>query len=606
MASLKLRLQNLAKNASYLPRILTLILTASKRWTIAWACLLVVQGLLPVVVVYLSRSLINAIAALLGKGLSWEMVRPAVFSGVAMALTLVLLELLQGAAEWVRTAQAELIQDHIAGLIHNQAATVDMGFYESADFYDHLHRATADAASRPLNLLENLGGLMQGFITIGGMLLVVASYGLWMPVALLVSTLPTFVVVLRSSLLLHEWWRRFTAERRWAEYYSTMMTTNAAAAEVRLFGLAGYLQTKYISIRQRVRLERFAVLKRQTVSKLAASMISLSIAAGVMLWTIWRSATGRVTLGDIALLYQVFQLGQSIMHGLLSNIGQVYANSLFLGNLFAFLQLRSSIRDPETPRICPAPIRQGIHFRNVSFRYPGSSRLALTNFSLNIPAGNIVAIVGANGAGKSTLLKMLCRFYDPETGSVEIDGVDVRQFAVDDLRRNISALFQTPVTYHATAAENIALGDVYATRDRASIEAAARASGADNVLRKLPDGYDTMLGKAFINGADLSVGEWQRVAMARALIKPAQIIVMDEPTSAMDSWSEMEWFERIRAHADGRTIIIITHRFTVAMRADIIQVMDEGRIVESGTHSQLIAIRGLYANSWTAQMEAAA
>jgi ATP-binding cassette subfamily B protein len=604
--SLKLRWQQLAVNASYLPRILRLILAASKGWTIAWSILLVIQGLLPVTVVYLSRTLINAVAGLLGNGFSAETLRPAVWSGALMAGALVLNEVLQSAAEWVRTAQAELIQDHIAGLVHRQAASLDMSFYESPDFYDHLHRAGSDAASRPLALLENLGGLVQSFITIAGMLVVLLSYGFWMPVALVASTLPTFFVVLQSSLRLHEWWSRFTAERRWAEYYSKMMTTNSAAAEVRLFELAGYLQSRFVAIRKRVRTERFALLKRQTLSRLGASLISLTISATVMLWTLWRSAHGRITLGDIALLYQVFQLGQGIMHSLLGNIGQVYANSLFLSSLFGFLELRSSISDPAVPRTFPEPVSEGIRFRNVSFRYPGSRRPALDHFNLTIPAGKIVAIVGANGAGKSTLMKMLCRFYDPEAGSVDIDGIDVRQFAVHDLRKNISGLFQTPVPYHATAAENIALGDVAGGPQRAQIEAAARSAGADVVVRKLPQGYDTMLGKAFVNGADLSVGEWQRIAMSRALLKPAQIVVLDEPTSAMDSWSETEWFEKIREHAGDRTVVIITHRFTVAMRADAIQVMHEGRIVESGTHSQLVALRGLYADSWTAQMQAAA
>lgn len=606
MSFLKLTWQRLAASWSFLPRILRLILGAAKYWTMAWCVLLVIQGLLPVALVYLSRTLVNELGSLLGRGASWEMIRPALIAGGAMGAALLLTELLQSAAEWIRTVQSELIQDHIVGRIHQQAASLDMEFYESADFYDHLHRASMDAVTRPLALLENLGALLQSVVTISGMLVVLTSYGLWMPAALLASTLPTFAVVLRSSVRMHEWWRRFTAERRWADYYSTLLTTSPAAAEIRLFGLAGHLQNKYEKIRKRLRIERFGLLKRQTLSKLTASLISLFISGGVMLWTFWRSAHGRITLGDVALLYQAFQLGQGIMHSLLSNIGQVYANMLFLGNLFAFLELRSSIAGPDTPQRFPASLSRGITFRNVTFCYPGSHRRALDEFHLHVPAGKIVAIVGANGAGKSTLLKMLCRFYDPESGSIEIDGVDVREFATEELRKNISALFQMPVTYHGTAAENIALGDVANAPGREPIEAAAHAAGADDLVRRLPEGYDTMLGKAFANGVDLSVGEWQRIAMARALLKPAQIVVLDEPTSAMDSWSELEWFERMRSHAEGRTMIVITHRFTVAMRADIIQVMHNGRIVESGTHNQLIAQRGLYADSWTAQMQAAA
>ncbi len=228
--------------------------------------------------------------------------------------------------------------------------------------------------------------------------------------------------------------------------------------------------------------------------------------------------------------------------------------------------------------------------------------MALDRFSLTIPAGHTVALVGANGAGKSTLIKLLCRLYDPEAGAITLDGVNIREIPLEELRRQITVLFQQPIQYHTTAAENIALGNLAATPGDAEIVAAARAAGADTPIDRLPEGYDTVLGKMF-GGADLSGGEWQRVALARAFLRPAPILVLDEPTSAMDSWAEAAWLERFRCLAHGRTVLMITHRFTTAMQADMIHVMEAGEIVESGRHDALLARGGLYAQSWSTQMK---
>jgi ATP-binding cassette subfamily B protein len=248
-------------------------------------------------------------------------------------------------------------------------------------------------------------------------------------------------------------------------------------------------------------------------------------------------------------------------------------------------------------------LREGLRFQQVTFRYPGSERAALQDLDLSIPAGQIVAIVGTNGAGKSTLLKLLCRFYDPQAGQITLDGIDIRTLSLQELRRMITVLFQLPVPYHATAAQNIALGDLSATPGAVELESAARDAGAHELITRLPHGYDTLLGKLFAEGTELSWGEWQRVALARALLRQASIIILDEPTSFLDSWAEAQWLERFRTVVHGRTALIITHRFTTAMRADVIHVMHGGRVVESGSHNDLLARDGLYAQSWATQMQ---
>ncbi len=255
------------------------------------------------------------------------------------------------------------------------------------------------------------------------------------------------------------------------------------------------------------------------------------------------------------------------------------------------------VADPPSPH--PIPRRTGIavRFQAVSFRYPGTQRFALEGFDLTVPAGSIAAIVGPNGAGKSTLLKLLCRFYDPDAGTIELDGTNLRQFSLDDVRRSITVLFQQPVRYNATARENIALGDIRSAALDAVAKAAADA-GADEIINSLPAGYDQLLGRWFADGAELSVGEWQRIALARAFLRQAPILILDEPTSAMDPWAEADWLGRFRPLAGGRTVIMITHRFTTARLADQIHVMSGGRIVESGTHEQLVAMKGQYAEGY--------
>jgi len=305
---------------------------------------------------------------------------------------------------------------------------------------------------------------------------------------------------------------------------------------------------------------------------------------------------GLATLGDLAMFYQAFQQGLGLMRGLLENLGQLYGNLLFLGNLYEFLGLEQRVVSPSKPLPTPLTIQGSLRLEGVRFRYPGSPRPALENFDLEIRAGQIVAVVGSNGAGKSTLIKLLCRFYDPEAGRVSLDGIDLRALDIEELRSRITVLFQQPVHYNDTVRDNIAYGDLRSPSE--ALEPAVRAAGAEDIIARLPEGLDSMLGRWFAEGAELSVGEWQRLALARAFLRRAPILILDEPTSAMDPWAEADWLARFRELAAGRTVLIITHRFSTARFADVIHVMNEGRIVESGTHEQLLQAGGRYAQGW--------
>jgi ATP-binding cassette subfamily B protein len=374
---------------------------------------------------------------------------------------------------------------------------------------------------------------------------------------------------------------------------------------VRLLGHSGHFSSLYQTLRRRLRGERLRQLRELSLAKLAAASLALLTFGASAIWMVWRTMQGLATLGDLVLFYQAFSRGQGIMRSLLGNLGQILTSNLYLANLFEFLHLPRQVLDPDAPVACPAPPQDGIRFRGVTFRYPGAVTPVLRSFDLFVPANRVLAIVGPNGAGKSTLFKLLCRFYDVDAGAIEIDGVDLRRMPVADLHRQIATLSQFPVPYQATAAENIAFGDMLRNASPSDIERAARDAGAHDVVRRLPRGYDTLLGKWFADGFELSGGEQQRIALARAYLRQAPILLLDEPTSFIDSWEEADWFERLRRLSHGRTTIVITHRFTIAMRADLIGVMAEGRIVEQGCHADLIRRGGLYARSWNAQMAAA-
>lgn len=589
---------------SYIGRTFRLIWSAAPAWTVAWALLLLLQGVVPAALVYLSKLLVDSLVAARAAGGAWIQLRHSLVIVVLTLGAMLLSEVLGSAIEWIRTAQSELVQDKIKYLVHEQSAAVDMAFYESADFYDQLDQVRGEASTRPLTLLENVGALLQNSLTLIAIAAILIPYGIWLPVALFVSTLPAFYVVFHFDRRYHQWWQHTTKDRRWAQYFDIMLTHKLAVGEMRLFGLGPHFQTSYQKLRARMRKERIEQVQKQATSKLGAGMLALVVAGGPMLWMGWRLLHGLATLGDLALFYQAFSRGQDLVRTLLDSLGKIYVNTLFLGNLFRFLDLKPEITDPLVPNRVPVRLEKGLEFREVTFRYPGSHRDALKNFNLLIPAGKIVAIVGPNGAGKTTLLKLLCRFYDPQEGRIELEGKNIRTFAVKDLWRQFTVLFQLPLNYQASVRESIAMSDLDAVPTLIEIEEAARKAGAHDFITRLPNGYNTLLGKTFEAGAELSGGEWQRIAMSRAYLRQSPIMLLDEPTSFLDSWSEVDWFDHFRTLARGRTAVIITHRFTIARRADIIHVMDKGEIVESGSHDELVASDGSYAQSWNAQVQA--
>ncbi len=598
-------LQDFPHRLPLVRRGLGMVWEAAPGWTIVWGMLLTVQGLLPAALVDLTRTVVDRLATF-SSGRDGSRSYSAVLVPAGLIAVLWMLgQALSSLTAWVRTAQAELVQDHIQSTIHRQAMSLDLAFFEVPHFYDLMHRARLDALQQPLALLENVGLTLQNglsVLTLAALLVVRAPV---LPVLLAVSALPGLWVVARYTWREQQWRVRNTVNERRARYYDLMFTERGSAAEMRLFDLGEYYQDRFEDVRRRLRSGRRRLAGDQFRAELAAGGIAWAGVLGGMAWMMVRVVRGACGLGDLVMAYQALQQGQKLMRSLMESAGRIYRNLLFLENLFEFLSLEPQIADPAKPAPVPSTVRSSIRFDGVTFGYPGSTRPALEEFSLTLAAGRMTAIVGENGAGKSTLIKLLCRFYDPREGRILLDGGDLRTFSAKDLRQKITVLFQEPVHYHATAGENIAMGDLTASPSGERIQIAARAAGADRSVMRLPQGYESVLGKWF-GGAELSVGEWQRLALARAFLRNAAIVALDEPTSAMDTWAEADWLNRLRKITEGRTVLVITHRFTTAMRADTIHVMEKGRIVESGNHAALVASGGRYAQSWQQQMEDAA
>ena len=600
--SFKQKIQNFIQQLPNLRRALQIVKTAAPGWAVSWFCLLIVQGALPVFTVYLVKLIVDSVTRAFGPNPQPEQIRNTLMLVAIMIFLQLLSEVLRATTTWVRSTVSELVQDYTNKLIHDHSVAIDLSFYESPEFYDHLHIARYESTYRPVALIENISSVIQNFFTLVAMAIVLIRFGIWIPLALFLCTLPSLIVAVRYVEMHHDWSRRNAKNVRWALYFSNIMTMREAAPEIRLFDLGSYFSRTFDSLREKIRTERFKLYRDQRTAEIIAGVTGYIISGAALSWMVWSTVKARFTLGELALFYQAFNQGQKLMSTLLENLTLVYKNTLFLGNLFEFLELKPKVVSPPDFVTAPTLLESGIAFKNVTFRYPGSDRIALKDFNLQISAGQIVAIVGPNGAGKSTLLKLICRFYDPDEGSLEFDGHDLRTFGIDQLRRMITVLFQEPVRYNATARENISLGDLRAEAQDEDIFRAARNAGADEVISKLPMSYDTLLGKWFLKGSELSVGEWQRVALARAFLRQAPIILLDEPTSSMDSWAEEDWMNRLRQLLIGCTGIIITHRFTTAMKADVIYVMQDGQITESGTHKELLEGRGQYAHSWEAQM----
>lgn len=583
-------------------RGLRLVFRAARPYPLLWGILLLIKGILPAGIVYLTKDLVDAVSAAIGEGATWANVSDVFLPGGLMVGAILTQQIAGNILEYVNVVQQERVTDYIKNLIHDKAHNVDYALFEDPEFFDKLEQANNKASSQPLALLNNVGSLVQGAVTFLSIAAILVSYSIWLVPILVGGMLPTLYVLVHYNRRLHAWWRGTTEDRRWAQYFDLVLTSQPSAAEIRVYQLGRFFSESYRRVRKRLREDKIRIMRNQTIAKFVAALLAFALTGGIMLWMGWRAVRGTATLGDLALFYQALNQAQSITKSMLSSAGQIFTNVLFLEHLFDFLEQEMKIKDRPGARSFPQRVRRGIEFRGVRFSYPGTNDYALTDFSLHVPAGKTMAIVGENGAGKSTLIKLLCRFYELQDGEITIDGIPIQDIALGELRSNLGLMMQYPVRYQDTVHGNITMGDEADRISEREIRQAAKSAGSHDFAIQLPRHYDTLLGRMFDNSTELSGGQWQRLALTRAYVRHAQILILDEPTSSMDSWTEHEWYDRFRRVAGEKTAIIVTHRFTTAKQADIICVMDDGKVIEAGTHEQLVALGGHYAESWLNQV----
>jgi ATP-binding cassette subfamily B protein len=589
------------KSALQLGRALRFVWDSAKGPTVANGALIAVQGVLPLLSLYLMKLMVDAVTVGLAAPDKRAAFRHVLLFVVLMAAATLLAFLMNLIAGLVSEWQSFIVTDHMNEVLLAKSIEVDLEYYESARYFDTLHRAQREASSRPISIVNGLAQIGQNGISLLAIAGLLVSLH-WMIAAIL------FTAVISGTALrlgytgkMFRWQREQTATERQAGYLNWMLTDSSHAKEIRLFDLGPLFMGRFRAIRRKLRKGRLAISRKRYLADFAAQTLATAAIYGSYAYVAFQAVAGKITYGDLVMYYQAFQRVQGSLQQILGSLAALVEDNLFLSNLYEFLDLKRTVIEPVHPRSVPQPMQRGIVFDHVSFQYPAGARKVFEDISLTIRPGEVVALVGENGSGKTTLIKLLCRLYDPTGGTITIDGVDLRQFETKALRREIAIIFQDYAHYQLTAQENIWLGNTALPLDPERVIAAARRSGADNVISMLPHGYDTVLGKWFEDGEELSIGEWQKVALARAFMREAQIIVLDEPTSSMDAKAEYEVFRSFRQLASGRTAILISHRFSTVRMADRIYVLEHGSIIEGGSHEELISRQGVYAGLFERQ-----
>ncbi|MBW4418207.1 MAG: ABC transporter ATP-binding protein/permease [Myxacorys californica WJT36-NPBG1] len=580
---------------------LRLVWKAAPSWTVARILLLIIQGILPLIGLYLTKLLIDAVTQSLAiadkSGVFQQTMVLLALLGASIVATTVCASL----SDLVNHAQSEKVTNYMQSIVHAKSIEVDLEYYENAEYHNSLQRAQQEACYRPNQILNNLVQVSQEGISLVTMIGVLVSLHWGIAGILFVAALPAILVKLKYARVIFGWHRRRTEMERQTEYLGWMLTDPSFAKEIRLFDLGKLFSQRFDAIRQQLYREGLTIETRQGLSSLAAQLLAATLIFAAYSFIVYQTLQGSLKLGDLVIYHEALQRGQSSLRGLLGSVSALYEDNLFLTNLYEFLELEPGIKAPAYPKLIPCPMRSGIVFDRVSFQYGTTTRWAIKDVSLSVRPGEVIALVGENGSGKTTLIKLLCRLYAPTTGRITLDGVDLSEYDIIDLRRQISVIFQDYVKYYFSASENIWLGNIEVPPTHDNIVAAARHSGADEVIRSLPHGYDTILGKLFDQGEELSIGQWQKVALARAFLRKSQLIVLDEPTSAMDPKAEYEVFQNFRRLIKDQAAILISHRLSTVKMADRIYVVDRGNIIESGTHAELVQLRGAYAQLFETQ-----
>jgi ATP-binding cassette, subfamily B, bacterial len=578
------------------------------RYVVGILVLRVARALIPLAVLWVGKLIVDEVVlavGVAGAGAPAPWLRLAELLALELGIALVG-EGLSRLSALLESLLGDLFANRTSVELMRHAATLDLEQFENPEIYDRLERARRQTVNR-IGLFTLLLATVQDLITLLTLAVALAVYVPWLLVLLVVAVLPSLLGETHFASLGYSLLYSWTPERRQLDYLRYIAASDVSAKELKLFGLSDFLVGRYDRLSQEFYEANKALsVRRSLVSSLLAAVGTLGYYAAyavIIYLTVvgHRSAAGVFTIGVLTFLAGSFRQSRDLIQRVLLSLSQIFEQSLYLDDLFSFLALEPRIRPSAGARAVPNPIRQGFTFENVGFRYPGAEQWAVRGLDFTLAPGERLALVGENGAGKTTLVKLLARLYDPAEGRILLDGVDLREFDLDSLRRNVGVIFQDFVRYDFLLRENIAVGNISRLEDDTGIESAAARSLADSVAARLPGRYGQMLGRRFEGGVDLSGGEWQKVALGRAYMREAQLLILDEPTAALDARAEYEVFLRFSELTQGRMAVLISHRFSTVRMADRILVLRGGELVEQGTHEELLALGGLYSELFQLQ-----
>lgn len=587
-----------------MPRLFRLVWLAAPGALVISLALTLVSALIPATQIYISKLIVDSVVELVGAGAAIAIITqsllPLVAAGFGFLLLQAVLTQLDGYTTQVMSdrfllyANTQLLQ---------QATRLDLAHYESSEFHDILERAQQSGSNYPMRVMRLSVRLLGQVTRLFGLLALLLRFNSLVFVLLLLSALPTFWVSVRFSERRFFMTRRQTPSRRLADYFGKILTEPKFVKEVRLFNLGGYMADQYQTIREEFNQESQMLARRQAIAQVTLEIISAVGFYGAYALVLWETVRGLVTIGDLTLYAGTFQQAQAATAGILLTVATLYEFNLYVSQYFEFIDLTPQVVSPPKAKPFPQPIKEGLMLNSVYFTYPGSDIPTLKNIHLTVGPEECIALVGLNGSGKTTLLKLLTRLYDVDRGLIAMDDIPLSAFDLGDLRRNIGVLFQDFARYAVSAKDNIGFGNLPERNDEQQIFQAATDAGATGVIEELESGYDTVLGKMFDGGVDLSGGQWQKIGLARAFMSEAQVLILDEPTAAVDAIAEHDLFERFRQLTQGKMTFLVSHRFSTVRMADRIVVLENGAITETGTHDELMAKQGRYEEMFRLQAE---
>jgi ATP-binding cassette subfamily B protein len=581
-----------------LPPVLRIVWQAGRTVVVLGIVFRVIAAMLPVGVLAISRLIIDHIVRVLAHH---QPVPRVLWYLVAAEFALAALgAVLARAIDYLDSLLADKYMRYVSIEVMRHAASLDLAAYEDPVYYDRLERARVQATDR-LGMIQSLGRLVQQTVTTLSLSLSIVYFSPWLLLILVVGVVPAFLGESHFAFLEYAKNFRQTPLRRHLDYLRIVGGSKEAAKELKLFGLSSFLTGRFTELSDQIYEENIDLARRRLRMGACLTVLGTVGYYSAYAWVIWQTVQGRLSIGTLYFLAGAILQASSNIQQIFTTASSIADQALFLTDLLAFLEMKPTIRSKPDALPAPRPIARGFEFRDVSFIYPGTSRLVLDHLNFALRPRERVALIGENGEGKTTVVKLLTRLYDPTAGRILLDGVDLREYSLEDLYKEIGVIFQDFMRYEMTARENVGIGRIEDVQDAERIAAAAHKSLADEVIAKLPGGYEQMLGRRFHQGVDLSGGEWQRLALARAYLRDAQVLILDEPTAALDARSEYEVFERFAELTEGKMTIFISHRFSTVRMADRIVLLAHGRVGEEGSHRELMALGGRYAEMFELQ-----